>query len=66
MRQEATESARHALPVAAIVKAVEHAMTGRKPKSRYVLGKDAWFWLFVNLMPDRWRDRLVLSRIQPS
>jgi NAD(P)-dependent dehydrogenase (short-subunit alcohol dehydrogenase family) len=63
VREEATESARHALPVAAVVKAVEHAMTARKPKTRYVLGKDAWFWLFVNLMPDRWRDWLVLSKV---
>jgi hypothetical protein len=64
VREEATESARHALPVAAVVKAVEHAMTSRKPKTRYVLGKDAWFWLLVNLMPDRWRDWLVLSRVR--
>jgi hypothetical protein len=49
--------------VAAVVKAIEHAITARKPKTRYVLGKDAWFWLLVNLLPDRWRDKLVLSNV---
>src|SRR5262249_37864946 len=63
VRDEAAQSARHALPVAAVVKAVEHAITARKPKTRYVLGKDAWFWLLANLLPDRWRDKLVLSSV---
>jgi NAD(P)-dependent dehydrogenase (short-subunit alcohol dehydrogenase family) len=64
VRQEATESARKALPVSAVVKAVVHALTARKPKTRYVLGRDAWLWLLLNLLPDRWRDRLILSKIQ--
>jgi NAD(P)-dependent dehydrogenase (short-subunit alcohol dehydrogenase family) len=63
VRDEAAQSARQALPVAAVVKAIEHAITARKPKTRYVLGKDAWFWLLVNLLPDRWRDKLVLSSV---
>jgi NAD(P)-dependent dehydrogenase (short-subunit alcohol dehydrogenase family) len=63
VREEAAEAARTALPVEAVVKAVEHAMTARKPKTRYLVGKDAWFWLLLNLLPDRWRDRLILSKI---
>jgi NAD(P)-dependent dehydrogenase (short-subunit alcohol dehydrogenase family) len=64
VRKEATESARKALPVAAVVKAVEHALTARKPRTRYLVGRDAWLWLLLNLLPDRWRDRLILSKIQ--
>jgi short-subunit dehydrogenase len=64
VHKEASESARHALPVSAVVRAVEHAMTARRPKTRYVLGKDAWLWLALNLLPDRWRDKLVLSHIK--
>jgi NAD(P)-dependent dehydrogenase (short-subunit alcohol dehydrogenase family) len=64
VRQEAEQAARAALPVSAVVKAVEHAMTARKPKTRYVLGSDARFWLRLNWLPDRWRDRLILSEIQ--
>ena len=62
-REEASQAANKALPVEAVVKAVVHAMTAHKPKTRYVLGRDAWFWLLLNLLPDRWRDRLILSKI---
>ena len=64
VREEADAAARKALPVSAVVKAVVHALTARKPKTRYVLGRDAWLWLLLNLLPDRWRDRLILSKIQ--
>jgi hypothetical protein len=63
VREETAEAARKALPVEAVVKAVEHAMTARKPRTRYLVGRDAWFWLLLNLLPDRWRDRLILSKI---
>jgi NAD(P)-dependent dehydrogenase (short-subunit alcohol dehydrogenase family) len=63
VREEATASARHALPVGAVVKAVEHAMTARRPKTRYLVGRDTWFWLLLNLLPDRWRDWLILSKM---
>jgi NAD(P)-dependent dehydrogenase (short-subunit alcohol dehydrogenase family) len=62
LRKEAMESARKALPPDAVVKAVVHAMTARKPKTRYLVGRDAWFWLLLNLLPDRWRDWLILSK----
>lgn len=62
LREEAVQPARLALAAAAVVKAVEHAMTARKPKTRYVLGGDAWFWLLLNLLADRWRDQLILGK----
>jgi NAD(P)-dependent dehydrogenase (short-subunit alcohol dehydrogenase family) len=61
VREEVTKSARTAVPVNAVVKAVEHAMTARKPKTRYLIGRDSWFWLLLNFLPDRWRDRLILG-----
>jgi short-subunit dehydrogenase len=61
VREEVTQSARTAVPVSAVVKAVEHAMTARKPKTRCLIGRDSWFWLLLNLLPDRWRDRLILG-----
>jgi NAD(P)-dependent dehydrogenase (short-subunit alcohol dehydrogenase family) len=64
VREEASESARHALRVDKVVKAVEHALTARRPKTRYLVGRDAWFWLLLNLLPDRWRDKLILSKIK--
>jgi len=62
-RQEAQQAARKALPVSAVVKVVEKAMTARKPKARYVVGRDAWMWLLLNWLPDRWRDWLILREI---
>jgi NAD(P)-dependent dehydrogenase (short-subunit alcohol dehydrogenase family) len=62
VRQEAVQAAGHALPPTAVVKAVVHAMTARRPKTRYLVGRDAWFWLLLNLLPDRWRDWLILSK----
>jgi NAD(P)-dependent dehydrogenase (short-subunit alcohol dehydrogenase family) len=63
VREETVKEARRAIPVAAVVKAVEHALTARRPKTRYLVGKDTWLWLLLNWLPDRWRDRLILSRV---
>jgi short-subunit dehydrogenase len=63
VRKEAAEAARKALPAAAAVKAVERALTARKPKTRYILGRDAWMWWLLNFLPDRRRDRLILRTI---
>jgi NAD(P)-dependent dehydrogenase (short-subunit alcohol dehydrogenase family) len=63
VREEIAEAARQALPVDAVVKAVVHALTARKPRTRYPVGWDAYYWLLLNWLPDRWRDRLVLSKI---
>jgi NAD(P)-dependent dehydrogenase (short-subunit alcohol dehydrogenase family) len=62
-RQEVEQAARTALPVRAVVNIVEKAMTARKPRTRYVLGRDAWMWLLLNWLPDRWRDWLILREI---
>lgn len=63
IREEAVRSAGKALPAEAVAKAVEHAITARRPKTRYVIGSDARFWLLLNLLPDTWRDRLILSEL---
>jgi hypothetical protein len=35
----------------------------RKPRARYLVGRDTWFWLLLNWLPDRGRDWLILSKI---
>jgi NAD(P)-dependent dehydrogenase (short-subunit alcohol dehydrogenase family) len=60
VRKFVTEAARNAIDVRAVVRAVEHAMTARKPKTRYLVGRDARLKVLLNLLPDRWRDRLIL------
>jgi NAD(P)-dependent dehydrogenase (short-subunit alcohol dehydrogenase family) len=64
LRAETEGAARTALPVDRVVKVVEHAMTARKPKTRYLVGRDVWLWVLLGLLPDRWRDKLILSRIR--
>lgn len=59
--EETARSMRQAVPANAVAKAVEHALTAARPKTRYLVGRDAWFWLLLNLLPDRLRDRLILS-----
>jgi NAD(P)-dependent dehydrogenase (short-subunit alcohol dehydrogenase family) len=59
VREEA-EKPRNPIPASEVVKAVEHAMTARRPKTRYPVGRDTRLWLLLNLLPDRWRDRLIL------
>jgi hypothetical protein len=62
IQEEDDEPARRALPAEAVAKAVEHAMTARRPKTRYLVGSDARFSL-LNLLPERLRDRLILSKL---
>jgi hypothetical protein len=64
VREKITKSARTAMRVDIVVKAVEHAVTARKPKTRYFVGWGARLWLMLNLLPDRWRDNLILSGIR--
>jgi hypothetical protein len=64
LREEAEGAARNAVSVDAVVKAVEHALTARKPKTRYRAGRDVWLWRLLGLLPDRWRDRLILSKVR--
>jgi NAD(P)-dependent dehydrogenase (short-subunit alcohol dehydrogenase family) len=63
VREEVAEAAQKSLPVEAVVKAVVHAITVRRPRTRYLVGRDTYFWLLLNLLPDRWRDRIILSKI---
>jgi NAD(P)-dependent dehydrogenase (short-subunit alcohol dehydrogenase family) len=59
-RQLAAErSSKHARPVEDVADAVEHALTSPKPKTRYLVGPDAKRRAAVQLLPDRWRDRLL-------
>jgi len=57
-------TARTGSPVEHVVKAVEHALTAVKPKTRYVVGRDAKIRMLLNRLPDRTRDSLILKQIE--
>lgn len=42
-----------------VAKAVEHALTAKRPKARYLVGPDAKRRARLQRLPDRWRDRLL-------
>ena len=46
-------------PPDGVARAVHHALTARRPKTRYLVGRDAKLQaLFSRSLPDRWLDRL--------
>lgn len=61
MREAASRMDKTGMPVAKVVRAVCHALTARRPKTRYPLGWRTWLgvWAF-NRIPDRLRDWIML------
>ena len=51
---------RRAMPPEDVVNAVRHALESRKPRPRYVVGRDAKVRLFLqSLLPRRWMDGII-------
>lgn len=42
-----------------VVRAVEHALSAEKPKTRYLVGRDAKVRATIERLPDRLRDRVI-------
>lgn len=55
----AKRSATAAVPAGEVAKVVEHALTAKQPKSRYLVGPDAKRRARLQKLPDRVRDRLL-------
>jgi NAD(P)-dependent dehydrogenase (short-subunit alcohol dehydrogenase family) len=63
-RKRAIESDRTGLPRASVVRSVVHALTSPKPKARYVVGRTARLGELLRFLPDRLRERLILSQLR--
>ena len=63
--REATErEAAHAAPTEVVVRAVVHALTSRRPRTRYAVGPHSGFQLRLGrALPDRWRDALLVRHL---
>ena len=61
LRETVLDTANKGIPPQEVANAVTHALSAKRPKTRYVIGKDAKLAAFVvKLLPDRWRDRLII------
>jgi NAD(P)-dependent dehydrogenase (short-subunit alcohol dehydrogenase family) len=51
-----------AQPPDVVARAVAHALTARRPKTRYVVGGMRWQFLLLSKLPDRLRDWVIAKR----
>jgi NAD(P)-dependent dehydrogenase (short-subunit alcohol dehydrogenase family) len=64
MRTAAARAGQSGVPASEVAKTVEHALTARKPRTRYLVGKDAKMRARLSkFLPDRMRDRLILKHL---
>ena len=49
------------IPAEAVAEAVCHALTAPTPKTRYIVGQDAKVRQWIERLPDRWRDRVMIG-----
>ena len=61
-RTSALRSAARGMPADQVAAVVVRALTVRRPRARYLVGVDARITAIVARLPDRLRDRLILSQ----
>ena len=59
MRSFAARRAANAAPAESVARAIEHALSDDRPRSRYLVGRDAHIRAAIERLPDRLRDRLI-------
>lgn len=64
IRRGAGVMERTGVPPDDVAKIVEHALTARRPKTRYLVGREARVRAALELLPDRLRDRIVLAQLR--
>ena len=65
IRESVGQAAARAIPVDAVVEAVLHALTAKRPKTRYLVGRDAKLRaVMVKWIPDRLQDWILEESAQ--
>jgi NAD(P)-dependent dehydrogenase (short-subunit alcohol dehydrogenase family) len=60
MRAQSAKMAEAGIPAEKVARAIAHALTARRPKTRYLVGKDAKIGAFARKwLPDRLFDRII-------
>ena len=61
-RKVAVKAGQQGIPAAKVAKVVARALAAKRPKTRYVVGRDAKIAaVLLKFLPDRVRDRVILS-----
>ena len=66
VKNGAKAAAKGAVPAQQVAECIAHALTAAKPKTRYLVGKDARIQMLLTHLPDRWRDALILKMIEKA
>jgi NAD(P)-dependent dehydrogenase (short-subunit alcohol dehydrogenase family) len=62
--QKATfKSAQRGIPPQHVANAVIHALTAKRPRTRYLIGRDAQLRQWISWLPDRMQDWLITRKI---
>jgi NAD(P)-dependent dehydrogenase (short-subunit alcohol dehydrogenase family) len=63
VRQRAQRGGMGGLPPRVVADAVVHALTSKRPRTRYLVGRDAKVRALFQRLPDRMRDRLIARQL---
>jgi NAD(P)-dependent dehydrogenase (short-subunit alcohol dehydrogenase family) len=64
-RRIAAAQSRRGIPPEKVAAAVQHALTSNRPKTRYLIGRDAWGRVHLEtLLPDKARDKIVARMLR--
>jgi NAD(P)-dependent dehydrogenase (short-subunit alcohol dehydrogenase family) len=64
LRRHAAGGTTRGLPPDAVAQVVEHALFAKRPRTRYLVGRDARLRAALGVLPDRVLDRLIRRRLQ--
>jgi NAD(P)-dependent dehydrogenase (short-subunit alcohol dehydrogenase family) len=63
LRKAAAMSERRASPTDVVTRAVVHAFTAAKPRTRYRMGRDSGVQKVISMLPDRWADAVLMKAL---
>lgn len=64
MRRIVEDAATRGLSPDRVARTVAHALTARRPRTRYLVGRDARLRIWFQRLPDRLRDRIIAARLR--
>jgi len=63
LRKAAAMSERRASPTDVVTRAVVHAFTAARPRTRYRMGRDSGVQKVISMLPDRWADAVLMKAL---